>query len=610
MTKLIRSLALSAVIGLVLASCNLSSTSSQNPSIIGQPTASLPQLVKIKLTVKADTSIPLNAVGQIIKYTYTIKNTGSTGVPAGASGNVTVTGATVACPGVNTVGNKDNYLDPNEALTCTSDYPITQADLDKGSVTSVTTANVYGILSNEVTTTVQIKALALTSTANPVTYDHVGQQIIYMYVIQNSGAVSLGPTQFTVSDSHISPAPFNCGDANTSLAPNATVTCFATYTITQADLNAVSVTNTATASGGGAEPSQSASATINKSNIVQSNPSNLAPGSTVQHKVVAGEWLWQIARCYGADPNKVIQANPQLADPSQISPDTTLTVPNIGSVGTIYGPPCVVIYTVQSGDTWNSIAQQYNADLVVLQKVNSGVLSNQIIVPRNSAGGASTVFRALTLTTAANPLTYSQVGQQITYTYVIKNSGNITLGPAQFTVSDSLISPTPFNCGANTSLAPNSTVTCTATYTITLADLNLAAVTNLAIASGGGAGSSQSASATINKVVKALTLTTAANPSTYNQVGQQIIYTYVIKNSGTVNLGPAQFTVSDGHISPAPFNCGDANMSLAPNATVTCTATYTITQADLNAVSVTNTATASGGGAGPSQSASATINKQ
>ncbi len=43
-----------------------------------------------------------------------------------------------------------------------------------------------------------------------------------------------------------------------------------------------------------------------------------------------------------------------------------MDVPNIGSVGTIYGPPCVVAYTVQPGDTWNSIALKYDADLAVL----------------------------------------------------------------------------------------------------------------------------------------------------------------------------------------------------------------------------------------------------
>ena len=167
-----------------------------------------------------------------------------------------MTGAT--CPEVNTVGNKDTALDLNEMLVCTSAYTITQADLDKGSVTTIAMATVNGINSNQVTTTVATVPpviLKLTKTANPVTYDHVGQTITYTYVITNSGTATLGPAQFTVTDAGFS-APINCGDATLTLAPNATVTCSAVYTITQANMDAGSVATNATASGGGVAPSQ------------------------------------------------------------------------------------------------------------------------------------------------------------------------------------------------------------------------------------------------------------------------------------------------------------------------------------------------------------------
>lgn len=501
MTKLIRSFIFFIIIMLVLASCSFFDTTQTE---IARATPALPAVVTIELTVQADTSAPFNAVGQVIKYNYNIKNTGTTSTP----GPVTVIGATVTCPEINTIGNLDTALDVNETLLCTSAYTITQAELDKGSVINIATATVNGINSNQVittVTTVQPVVLKLTKTANPVTYDHVGQTVTYTYVITNSSAATLGPAQFTVSDTGIS-APINCGEATVTLASNATVTCSATYTISQTNMDAASVSTNATASGGGVAPSQPASATITKSVVVvpsSTTPANLTVGSTIKHQVAAGEWLWQIARCYGADPNKVSNANPQLSNPSQISPNTTVTVPNIGSVGKIYGPPCVGTHTVQSGDTWNSIALKYNADAAVLQMVNSNTLTvgSVVKVPLNSAGSTdSVVSKVLTLATTANPLTYNQVGQLITFTYVIKNSGNITLGPAQFIVSGSLIGAAPLNCGdANTSLAPNLTVTCTATYTITQADLTAVSITNIATASGGGAGPSQSVSATINK---------------------------------------------------------------------------------------------------------------
>jgi len=387
MTKLLRLFLVSTMILMVLASCSLTSTDTK--AEVAQATPTLAPTT-IELTVHADAA-SLTAAGQVIKYTHTIKNTGS----AAVSGPVAVTGA--VCPELPSVGNLDASFDAGETFTCTSEYVVTQADLDKGSVSIITTATVSGINSNAVNTTVA-KALPavlnLTKTANPITYDHVGQVITYTYIIMNSGSAPLGPAQFTVTDAGIS-APIPCGDAASSIAPAATLTCAASYTITQADMDTGSVSTTATVSGGGAATSQPVSTAITKGTGVFPTNSTLTAGSTIQHKVMTGEWLWQIARCYGADTAKIVQSNPQLPNPGYISPDTIISVPNIGSVGKIYGPPCVGTHTVQTGDTWVSIAQKYNADPTVLQMVNKNILTvgQAIKVPLNSAGAGLPVVK-------------------------------------------------------------------------------------------------------------------------------------------------------------------------------------------------------------------------
>jgi len=48
-------------------------------------------------------------------------------------------------------------------------------------------------------------------------------------------------------------------------------------------------------------------------------------GSTV-HVVQPGEWIWQIARLYGVDPQAIIDAN-NLTSPSNISPGDELIIP-------------------------------------------------------------------------------------------------------------------------------------------------------------------------------------------------------------------------------------------------------------------------------------------
>ncbi len=49
-------------------------------------------------------------------------------------------------------------------------------------------------------------------------------------------------------------------------------------------------------------------------------------GGTTIHIVKAGEWIWQIARFYGVDPQAIIDAN-NLANPSSISPGQELIIP-------------------------------------------------------------------------------------------------------------------------------------------------------------------------------------------------------------------------------------------------------------------------------------------
>lgn len=378
----------------VLVSCSLPTSNPNANSLAAQATPALIDLTNLKLEIQADTSVPVAVEGQTVPISYIIKNTGTTVL----TGNLTVAGpAAVTCPPINTVGNLDANLDPKEQIICTSEYAVTKADMDAGSFKITATASMNGVSSKEVTITVPIKMLTMTKTANPTTFSQVGQQIVYTYVIKNSGAVPIGPAQFVVNDPAVGPA-FACGDANAQLAPGATISCQATYTVTQADMDAGTVTSGGNASTAGVEPSPDASVTITKTGVATNpnpnpanptNQTNLTPGSTIQYKVADGEWMWQIARCYGVDPQKLIQANPQLTDPSEISPDMVINVPNIGSAGTLYGPPCVVIYKVQPGDTWESIAQQYNADVTLLKLANKGVLSAQIVVPRNSVGATT-----------------------------------------------------------------------------------------------------------------------------------------------------------------------------------------------------------------------------
>ena len=133
------------------------------------------------------------------------------------------------------------------SITCTASYTVGQADLDAGSVTNIAQGHAFigatpvdSNTDSETVTAVQVKTLSLVKTATPKTYDSAGDVISYSYLIKNTGNVTLaGPV--TVSDDKTS---VTCPAGG--LAPNAEITCTASYTITAGDMTAGSVTNTAT----------------------------------------------------------------------------------------------------------------------------------------------------------------------------------------------------------------------------------------------------------------------------------------------------------------------------------------------------------------------------
>jgi LysM repeat protein len=298
---------------------------------------------------------------------------------------------------------------------------VTESDVNTGSITNLATARAGNTPSNQtgITLTRGTPApsgvLTLAKTASTQTYGAANETITFMFNITNTGATPLGPAQFTVTDNKLG-APFNCGPANTTLAPSQSVSCSVPYIVTAADMGQANITNSAVAAGAG---QTSAAATVTVVNLLApatatpptpvtntpSSPSNLAPGSTIQHNVAVGEWLIQIGRCYGANFEELRDANPQIANPNFILPSMRVTVPRLGSSGRIYGPPCVTFHTVQSGETFESLAQRYNADLTVLRLVNPGglVVGQQAKIPLNSAGGGGVVVTAIPPTSGVTP---------------------------------------------------------------------------------------------------------------------------------------------------------------------------------------------------------------
>jgi hypothetical protein len=203
--------------------------------------------------------------GDTIAYSFLVTNTG----------NVTATSVALSDPKVGPVSCPVMILVPGASMTCTGSYTLTQADMDAGTVANTATVSAHSLPgiadpqpATDTTTTPLAAVAALTlekSAAAPVDANgsgrtDAGDTIAYRFVVTNSGALTV--TNVAVSDPKV--APVSC--PVTTLAPAESVTCTGTYTLTQADVDAGAVVNTATATGtdprGGSVGSPPATVTV------------------------------------------------------------------------------------------------------------------------------------------------------------------------------------------------------------------------------------------------------------------------------------------------------------------------------------------------------------
>ena len=97
-----------------------------------------------------------------------------------------------------------------------------------------------------------VRKLTLTKAAFPTTYMRVGDNIRYDYVITNASDTIWQSSMTVLDDSNVDvkcQTVNSIGNRNDSFDPSEAVPCYATYIITQADIEAGSVTSTARVQG-------------------------------------------------------------------------------------------------------------------------------------------------------------------------------------------------------------------------------------------------------------------------------------------------------------------------------------------------------------------------
>ncbi|MFJ5118392.1 hypothetical protein [Kitasatospora sp. NPDC088548] len=573
------------------------------PTIVGvnPPGAAVltvvPQAPSLTVAKTVDPSTVHNA-GDTVTYSFVVTNTGNVALTnvtvADTAFSGTGTPPVITCPGTT--------LAPGASMTCTAPYTVTQADINAGQVTNTAVATgtppsgpaVTSPPASATVTATPAPALTLAKTVNPTSVTAAGDTVTYSFVVTNTGNDTL--TNVTVSDTAFSgtgtPPAITC--PVTTLAPGASMTCTATYTVTQADINAGQVTNTAVATGttptGGTVTSPPSSATVTATpnpalTVVKSASPNTvtAAGQTVTYSFVVTNT--------GNDTLTNVTVSDTAFSGTGTPPAITCPVSTLAPGASM---TCTATYTVTQADI--------NAGQVTNTAVATGTTptGGTVTSPPSSATVTATPNPALTVVKSASPNTVTAAGQTVTYSFVVTNTGNDTL--TNVTVSDTAFSgtgtPPAITCPVST-LAPGASMTCTATYTVTQADINAGQVTNTAVATGttptGGTVTSPPSSATVTATPSpALTVVKSASPNTVTAAGQTVTYSFLVTNTGNDTLTGVSVsdTAFSGTGTPPAITCPVS--TLAPGASTTCTATYTVTQADINAGSITNTATATG----------------
>ncbi|MEU1286140.1 LPXTG cell wall anchor domain-containing protein [Kitasatospora sp. NPDC005856] len=192
------------------------------------------------LSKRADTTGPVH-VGDVVRYTYTVTNTGTT----------TLTDLLVFDDHVSPVTCDQTTLTAGQSTTCRGTYTVTDADLQLGHVTNTARAAATGPQGQEVVSPIDhvtlpvvgVAKLDLTKRADSAGPYHVGETVLYRYTVTNSGTTVVD--DITVTDDHV--PSVSCD--RTTLDPGQSTTCHGSYTVTDADAQAGHVTNTAHANG-------------------------------------------------------------------------------------------------------------------------------------------------------------------------------------------------------------------------------------------------------------------------------------------------------------------------------------------------------------------------
>jgi len=546
----------------------------------------------ISLTKTADKE-KVTEVGEEVEYTFEIENTGTT----------TLTEVTLNDPMLGGAITLDvDTLHPGESTIVTATYEVTQEDINNGEI--INEATVEGTpppaytenpdnpdkVTDEDEETVEVDQTSEIELVKDADKEElvVNEKITYTFIATNIGNTTLIDVEITDILDGISNIEYltvnddtNFDKVNITLEPGDVLVATATYEVTQDDVDAGQLFNEATVTG--IDPKDK-EVTDKDDEAVPSEVDlniELVKTSDKQYVTEAGqevEYTFEVTNTSNVTLKDVVVDDPMLGGEITVSP--SILAP--GQSTSITKTYTVTTEDIASGSI-NNIATA------------TGTPPNPNDEPPKSPPAEDEVPVAkIELEKSVLPGIYTEVGQELTYTLVVTNTGEVTLNDVALT-DDMLGGDITLDVD---SLKPGETTEIEVPYTVTEADIEAGEVLNTAKTEGTPEGYDPEDPNTPDKVsdeddaetkYAGLIIEKTSDKKEISEAGEQIVFTFNVTNIGKV-------TLENLEVDDETFKTIIAldEKTLAPGESTTGTFTYTVTQEDIDNGGVYNVATSTG----------------
>lgn len=444
--------------------------------------AVVPRLT-VALTGPSPATLAGARAGDPVGFKATITNTGD--VTLGAL-------APTAVPlGCTTVGLSATHLAPGAQVQATCAYPLTQSDIDAGSITATLSANgSYGDTTvtagpaNATVTVTASKSLGLTiagawsdASGGHAGYPDAGETATFTYRVTNTGDV----TVHSVAISGLTYGTNVVAPSSTTLAPGGSAEFTAAHTLTQGEIDSGSLVEhaTATATGGIGSgdqhgtlvlpPVRQITAAVSNATVNQASSS----ASATADRADAGDTITYTYSVHNA--GNVALAEVAVHPTRGLTPHCAATTLRVGESTTCTATTAALTQAEVDGDA-------YTETVIATGTSESSTVTSAADERTVQLADKSLTLRITAVSTRdSNDNGWGDAGDTILYTYAVTDSGNVDV--AGVTVNGKGAADTD-SVPAAQDIAVGKTVSFQSRYRISAADVVAGTVHARAVATG------------------------------------------------------------------------------------------------------------------------------